>query len=149
MAISDVIRLMDEHPLDWEFEDRKYSDQIIKHPKANIWIQASFNYYDEVYKAKFYHKCKPKLGFWEGWRLLRAVRRLQRSKLNTTAANHLAELKRKAKFRDKAPSKCPYCKALAFGCIWICKCRAATHISCIKENNNQCPSCKYEADLEE
>lgn len=54
MAIRDIIRLMDEHPLEWEFTlQRNYDNkQYLKHPKTGIIISVSNNIYDDVFRVK-------------------------------------------------------------------------------------------------
>jgi len=149
MAISDVIKLMDEHPLEWEFGEKNPNWRIVTHEKAGIYLKVSLDGWGEISGVDFCHKCGPDLSFWESWSLLRAFRRLQRAKLNTSAANYLKDIERRTTVINQAVGKCPFCKTLAFGCVYMCKCQAATHIACIKENKDSCPSCNYEADLEE
>lgn len=109
--IQNIITLLDEHPLEWEFDRRPSydKDQLLHHKKSKISLRLYFSYSQdrEPCRVRIWHPGSD-LGWWEHRKLLAAVKRLQRRRYDAQAAKYL-ETHRPPCYYCKTKLKCPKC----------------------------------------
>jgi len=90
--IQHIIRLLDNHPLEWTFENRPSweKEQILRHKDAGLAIRLRFRYSGdkEPTWVELWH-AGADIGWWEHRKLLAAVKRIQRRRFDAMAAKYL------------------------------------------------------------
>lgn len=112
--IDNIIKLLDDYPLEWDFGERSSHigehHILLIHEKTGITIKLFYRWSRDTQpeSVSLHHCGKPTLGWWEHRRLYKAVRRIQRRRYDALAENHIKSNRPRC-YTCKKKLQCPKC----------------------------------------